>query len=404
MKLSLKSLAIASVFAAITTPLLAAEKTLSLGLSDALTGGGAVYGVPQKRAIDLAIEEINTAGGVKVGGDVYKLKTIEYDDKADSTEAANVARKLIDRDGVKYLLGYCCSASGGAVASFIGREDVIMLVGTAGARAITAAGAKNVFRTRPPGDYTGAAAGRFIAQQGVKTLGVLGVRDVALFTQYRDALIKSFEEAGGKVVAVETFGGQDRDMTAQLTKLRGLSPDALFISGYVEQTAFAQRQAHELGIKVPRLGFSGGSAEQFLKVATNEQMQGTWDLLAVEFNEQVLGPKGVAYAEKYRKKYSENPTPNSAFAYDQVYVLRAALQKAGTVEDLEKVKSALRELTVPEEVVLKYLPVKGRMFDGKGQAYISNGAFQWKEGGWTFVTELPSNAEAYSEFLKTVRN
>ena len=94
----------------------AAEKTLTIGYSDALTGGGAVYGVPQKKAIDLAIEEINGAGGIKVGADNYKIKTIEYDDKADSTEATNVARKLIDRDDVKFILGYCCSASGGAMA------------------------------------------------------------------------------------------------------------------------------------------------------------------------------------------------------------------------------------------------------------------------------------------------
>src|SRR5690606_30704597 len=192
------------------------------------------------------------------------------------TEATNVARKLIDRDGVKYLLGYCCSASTGAVASIMGREDAIMLVGTAGARAITAAGHDNVFRTRPPGDYTGAAAGRFIAAQGVKRLGIVSARDVALFTQYRDALIEAFKAEGGEVVAVETFGGQDRDMTAQLTKVRGLEPDAYFISGYVEQVAFAHRQAHELGIDAPRYGFSGGSADQFLRVASSEAMEGVW--------------------------------------------------------------------------------------------------------------------------------
>lgn len=382
----------------------AAEKTLTIGYSDALTGGGAVYGVPQKKAIDLAIEEINGAGGIKVGADNYKIKTIEYDDKADSTEATNVARKLIDRDDVKFILGYCCSASGGAMASFIGREDVIVLVGTAGARSITSIGNKNVFRTRPPGDYTGAAAGKFIAQQGVKTLGILAVRDVALFTQYRDALVKAFEEAGGKVVAIETFGGQDRDMTAQLTKLRGLNPDALFVSGYVEQVAFSHRQASELGIKVQRYGFSGGSAEQFTKVATPEQMNGAWDLLAIEFNADVLGPKAVAFAERYKKKYNENPTPNLAYAYDQVYVLRDALQAAQTTTDLKKIQDTIRALPVPKEALLKYLPINGRMFDDKGQAYIANGAFQWKNGNWAFVKELPSDAAAYSNFLKTIKD
>ena len=397
-------LALAGAFALSPMTASAEEKTLTVGVSDALSGGGAVYGMPQKRAIDLAIEQINAGGGIKVGDDTYKLATIEYDDKADPTEATNVARKLIDRDGVKYLMGYCCSASTGAVASIIGREDAIMLVGTAGARAITAAGHKNVFRTRPPGDYTGAAAGRFIASQGVKKLGIISARDVALFTQYRDALIEAFEAEGGEIVAVETFGGQDRDMTAQLTKVRGLEPDAYFISGYVEQVAFAHRQAHELGIAAPRYGFSGGSPEQFLRVASSEAMEGVWDLLAIEFNADALGETAKAYAEAYQAKWNEYPTPNSAFAYDQVYVLKAALEAAGTVDDLDAVKEALRNIEVPEGVVLNYLPVDGKMFDPKGQAYISNGAFQFRDDKWAFVEELPSDAAAYSAYFQTVRD
>src|SRR5690606_19514328 len=361
------TLAIAGAMAAFAGSGMAAEKTVVLGISDALSGGGAVYGVPQKRAIDLAIEEINSAGGFKVGNDTVKFDTIAYDDKADPTEATNVARKLIDRDGVKFLLGYCCSASTGAVACFIGREDVIMLVGTAGARAITAAGNRNVFRTRPPGDYTGAAAGAFIASQGVKKLGVLAVRDNTLFVQYREEMLKAFKAAGGEVVAVETFGGHDRDMTAQLTKLRGLQPDALFISGYVEQAAFSHRQAHELGIGVPRYGFSGGSPEQFLKVATNEQMEGAWDLLSIEFNAEVLGPVAQAFEQRFKARYGEPPSPNSAFAYDQVYVPRDALQAAGTTTDLKKIREAIANLPVPKEALLKYLPIDGKMFDGKGQ-------------------------------------
>lgn len=75
--------------------------------------------------------------------DVYKLRVIANDDKANPTEATNSVRKLIDRDGVKYLLGFCCSGPTSAVASFIERENALMLVGNAAERAITAKG----FRT-----------------------------------------------------------------------------------------------------------------------------------------------------------------------------------------------------------------------------------------------------------------
>ena len=161
----------------------AAEKELLIGVNDALTGPGAVYGVPQANAVQMAAEEINASGGIKAGSDTYKLRVISNDDKANPTEATNSARKLIDRDGVKYLLGFCCSGSTSAVASFIERENVVMLVGNAAERAITAKGIPNLFRTRPPADFTGSAAGVFVAKRGVKTIAVIGSLEVGFYTQ-----------------------------------------------------------------------------------------------------------------------------------------------------------------------------------------------------------------------------
>lgn len=92
-----------------TASAFAADKKLTIGVADALTGGGAVYGLPQANAVRMAADEINTAGGIKVGSDTYKIDVIAYDDKANPTEATNAVRKLIDRDGVKYILGFCCS-------------------------------------------------------------------------------------------------------------------------------------------------------------------------------------------------------------------------------------------------------------------------------------------------------
>ena len=144
----------------------AADKELLIGVNDSLTGPGAVYGLPQSNSVQMAAEEINAAGGIKAGADVYKIKVIANDDKANPTEATNSVRKLIDRDGAKYLLGFCCSGPTSAVASFIERENALMLVGNAAERAITAKGLPNLFRTRPPADFTGAAAGVFVGKRG----------------------------------------------------------------------------------------------------------------------------------------------------------------------------------------------------------------------------------------------
>ena len=381
---------------------LAAEKTLDIGVSDALTGGASVYGLPQANAVKMAAEEINAAGGIKVGGDSYMLNVIAYDDKANPTEASNSVRKLIDRDGVKFILGFCCSGATGAVASFIADEDAVMLVGNAAERSITTREIANLVRTRPPADYTGAAAGTFVAQKGHRKVAVLGALDIGFYASYVDAFEKELQAAGGEIIAREAFALKDRDMTPQLTKIRELNPDAILVVGYVEPAAFIYRQSVELGIDVPRYGFTSGSEEQFLRVATSEQMEGVWDLRPTELTLLSASDNGIAYHKNYSDKYGIAPSPSSPYAYDQTYALKDALEAAGTVEDTKSVAAALRALSVPDEVVMQYLPVDGKMFDQNGQAYTSNGAFQWQNGNWVFVQDLPSDAQAYSAFLSTI--
>ena len=393
---------IAAALALTGSAVFAAEKQLDIGVSDALTGGAAVYGLPQANAVKMAAEEINAAGGIKVGSDTYMLNVIAYDDKANPTEASNSVRKLIDRDGVKYILGFCCSGATGAVASFIANEDAVMLVGNAAERSITTREIANLTRTRPPADYTGAAAGTFVAQKGHKKVAVLGALDVGFYASYVDAFEKELNKTGGQIITRESFGLKDRDMSPQLTKIRELQPDAILVVGYVEPAAFIYRQAVELGIDVPRYGFTSGSEEQFLRVATSEQMEGVWDLRPTELTLLSASENGIAYHKNYSEKYGIAPSPSSPYAYDQTYALKDAIEAAGTVEDTKAVAAALRALPVPDEVVMQYLPVDGKKFDVNGQAYTSNGAFQWQSGNWVFVQDLPSDAAAYSAFLSTI--
>jgi len=380
----------------------AADKELVLGVNDALTGPGAVYGLPQANAVKMAADDINAKGGIKAGGDTYKIKVVDYDDKANPTEATNSVRKLIDRDGAKYLLGFCCSGPTSAVASFIDKEDAVMLVGNAAERAITAKGIPNLFRTRPPADFTGAAAGTFVAKRGARNIAVIGSLDVSFYGQYLEAFERELVKAGGKIVAKETFGLKDRDMTPQLTKVRALNPDALLVLGYVEPAAFVYRQAIELGMKMPRYGFTSGSEEQFLRVASSEQMEGVWDLRPTELTVEALDANAKTYVANYTKKYGSAPAPSSPYAYDQVYVLKNAIEAAGGAGDAKKVAAAIRKLAIPKEAVMKYLPTNGTMFDVNGQAYTTNGAFQWQKGKWVYVAELPSDTLAYSTFLRSL--
>ena len=217
----------------------------------------------------MAADEINAAGGIKAGRDIYKLDVIANDDKANPTEATNAVRKLIDRDGVKYLLGFCCSGATSAVASFIGKENAVMLVGNAAERSITTKNIPNLFRTRPPADFTGAAAGTFVGPQGSEAHRRSRRARCRLLRTVCRCRRTRVQEGRRRDHRAEVFSLKDRDMTPQLTKIRGLNPDAILVVGYVEPAAFVYRQAIELGMNVPRYGFTSGSEEQFLRVTTS---------------------------------------------------------------------------------------------------------------------------------------
>lgn len=405
MKLKKPMVMAALVLSAAMIPLAhAANEVLVIGVNDALTGGGAVYGLPQANAVEMAADEINAAGGIQAGSTRYTLKVIKSDDKANPTEATNSVRKLMDRDNVKYFLGFCCSGSTSAVASFIAKENALMLVGNAAERAITAQGIPNLFRTRPPADFTGAAAGTFVAKKGARSIAVIGSLEVTFYAQYLEAFEREFNKGGGKIIAKEAFGLRDRDMTPQLTKVRALKPDALLVLGYVEPAAFVYRQSIELGLNVPRYGFTSGNEEQFLKVASSAQMEGVWDLRPTELTLEALAPHAKTFADNYRKKFGITATPSSPYAYDQVYVLKNAIERAGSAKDPKKVAEAVRNLPIPKEAVMKYMANEGgAMFDQNGQAYTTNGAFQWQKGKWVFVEELPSDNKIYSQFLRSLR-
>lgn len=375
------------------------KKILKLGLCDAFSGAGAVYGLPQKEAIEMAMEEINSSGGIQVGEDTYQIKLVKYDNKSDPNEGVAALRKLIDRDGVNIVTGWANSGVAMGVASIIGNEDVLIVVGTAGEESVTTQGYDNVVRIRPPAGYTGSPAGMFVADKGVKTIGVIGQLKDPFYQQYTDHFVKSFEKKGGKIVATESFAMGDRDMYTQLTSLLAKKPEAIFVPGYVEQAAFVYRQLGELKYEGTIYGFTGGSEEQFLNVVTKEQMEGIYDLRPVEGTIEALGETAAAYHKNYIERYGKEPTPNAIYAYDSIYALKAGIEKAGTVDDIHQIAAAMRDMDVPKECALNYVTVDGKMFDVNGQTYTTNIALIFKDGKWEVESELPADADTFSAYM-----
>lgn len=378
------------------------DDVITIGINDCLTGGGAVYGLPEVNAMEIAMQEINDAGGVKVGDKTYKMEAIKYDNKSDPNEAVNALRKLIDRDGVKFITGWATTGSTMAAAQMMGEEDAMMLVACAGELSITTQGYDNVLRIRPPGAYTGGPAGEYVYNQGNTSVGILGQLKDSMRAQYTETFVESFTGLGGTVVTTESFEETDRDMYSQLTKILALEPDCLFIPGFVEPVAFAVRQARELGYEGPIYGFCGGSREQFLEVLSIEQLEGLYDILPVEGNVEALGENANNYHEKYNQLYGEYPPPNAIYGYDAIYALKAGLEAAGTVDDVDAVCEAMRNMPVADGVGMEYLTVNGNMFDPNGQCYTINIVVQWQNGERILVDKLESDPTGFSEYMSAL--
>lgn len=132
---------------------------------------------------------------------------------------------------------------------------------------------------------------------------MLGALEISFYASYVDAFEEEFSKGGGQIITREVFASKDRDMTPQITKIREMQPDAILVVGYVEPAAFIYRQSVELGLDVARYGFTSGSEEQFLRVATSEQMEGVWDLRPTELTLQSASEAGKAYHENYSEKF-----------------------------------------------------------------------------------------------------
>ncbi|MEH7382786.1 ABC transporter substrate-binding protein [Bacillus sp. JJ1533] len=379
------------------------ENVLVIGEVDSLTGPASIYGAAQNEAIKMAVDEINEDGGIRVGDKQYKLKLNSYDDKGDASEAISSVRKLIDRDGVKFIVGWASSTPTMGVAQMIGSEDALMIVGNAGDQNITMQGVSNIFRVRSPGGVNGASTGTFFAEQGYEKVAVLGQLKDSYYEQVYKHFKTNYTANGGTIIGEESFSLGDQDMYTQLTKLINLKPDVIYTPGYAEQVAFVIRQARELGYTGKIITEAGGSEEQYLKVASNDQMKDVMEVRIIGATQGALNESGLKFVENYQERYGKSPNTAAIYGYDTVYVLKAGLEKAGSL-DVDKVSEAIRNMEPPSDLACLYVPIDGKMFDENGQGYVKNVEIQWNDGKWEYIADVETDAKQYSEYMSTLIN
>ena len=312
------------------------KEPVTIGAIEILTGPNNKYGIAIKNGFDLALDEVNKAGGV-LGG---RPLAIAYEDSAgNKDQALNVARKLIGATKVPLILGPTLSNEMFAVGP-VANERKIPIIGTSTtANGITEIG-PYVFRTSlPEADVVPVTLKTAMIKLGLKKVAVMYGNDDAFTKSAYDVMKAGIEKLGLETLTTETFGGKDSDFSAQLTKIKALNPDAIVVSALVEAGSGILLQKKALGIpaSVHVIGGNGLNAPKVMEIA-GDAADGTlvgspWFIDKPD----ALSQKFVA---DYRAKYSMEPDQFAAQAYDTLKIAAKAINAAGAA-DPEKIKDAL---------------------------------------------------------------
>jgi branched-chain amino acid transport system substrate-binding protein len=303
----------------------AARDAIRVGHFASLTGDTATFGQSADRGMQLAIQEINAAGGV-LG---RPLSLITEDDRSVTEEARSAAQKLLQRDGVVALLGEVASSRSLAAAPEAQRARIPMISPASTNPKVTEVG-DYVFRTCFIDPFQGAVMARFAAQE-------LGARRVAILLDYKqdysvglaDYFRRTFQELGGEIVADERYTSGDIEFRAQLTTVRAAKPDAIFVPGYYTEVGLIAKQARELGIEVPMLGGDGWDSEKTLEIG-GPAVEGYF--FSTHYSADAESPKVQEFVRRYRESYGAVPDAMAALGYDTAHILSDALRRAGSSE------------------------------------------------------------------------
>lgn len=298
-----------------------------------LSGNVAVYGVECKNGIDLAVEEINAAGGVAG----KKLVFICEDDEGMPDKTVNAFKKLITKDKVSIVIGSLTSGCAKAITTLAQARGVVQIAPAATSPDITDAG-NFIFRACFIDPFQGTVGGKFAAENlGAKNAAILYDLQNDYSVGLTENFKASFTAAGGRIAAEESYAGGDKDFNAQLTKIKNASPDVVYLPDYYGTVALVAKQLRAQGIQCPIVGADGWDG--LVGTAGDEVLNGYYsNHYAIDSTED----KVREYVAAFRAKYNKNPNAFAALGYDSVYMVKDAIEAAGST-DAAAVRSALEK-------------------------------------------------------------
>ena len=339
------------------------KKIIHLAGSDAATGKYGNLGVADRDGQEIAIQEINSTGGIKTGPlKGYKLKLDFFDDRGDAREAASVAKKIAAGDYLA-VMGQSFSSSALAAAPVFHRYKIGNVIPYANAASITEQGFNNIarlpFTTKNVADAT--------AKSITKEMGKKAAAVIYDSTDYGQQLSNTFKGAEGKykfktVSSSAITAGQDVDFTSVLTKAKSTNPDVLVIFGTYNEGGLIARQVREMGWNIPVVSTDGVVDPKFFELAGN--VNNIKLVMSAELN--MSSPQAKYLTAQYKKRTGHN-SPGSAtiFGYDSVQVAKTIIENGGATRD--KFIKGIRNVKVNTGIFASTYS-----FDQKGDSMLHN--------------------------------
>ena len=334
--------------------------TITLGSSISLTGKYATNGLHTQRGYDYAVKVINEAGGVKVGGKSYKLAVKYYDDESTPARGAQLAERLIQQDGVEYMLGPYSSGMTKAIAPVSEKFGVPMVEAEGASRSLFTQGYKYLFAVLSTSEQYLATAIDFAAAKSSDPKSVriaLAFEGDPFSMDVRAGVMDKINEYGMKVVIDDQLPADLSDMSTTLTKVKALKPDALIISGHSKGAATAARQIDEMKVNVPMIALTHCEAakvqEKFPKTANGFLCPTQW-VETLSKSDPMFGSAAdwnAGFKADY-PSYSSVPY-QSAQASAAVYVFKEAFEAANSFD-----KDAVRDAISGVEMETFYGDIK----------------------------------------------
>jgi branched-chain amino acid transport system substrate-binding protein len=300
------------------------ESVINIGEVAALTGGTATFGQSSHNGTQMAVDEMNAAGGLL--GKQIKLHT--EDDQSKQGEAGIVAKKLISRSKIKALLGEVASGRSLEMAPIAQAAGVPMISPASTNPKVTEAG-DYVFRVCFIDPFQGTVMSKFALSKGWTKVAILTDSKQDYSVGLTEFFKKHFAANGGTIVGEQSYGSGDKDFKAQLTAIKAGAPDAIFASGYYNEVALIAVQARELGISAPLLGGDGWDSASLIEVG-GKAMEGCY--YSNHFSNEDKSSAIQDFVKKYEAKHGAKPDAMAALGYDSAKILFDAIKRANSVE------------------------------------------------------------------------